>query len=236
MILDSFKLETVVTQLRYVNAFELWDKAGAISRRLSAIWSDLRLVEAKPQQQILRGNGVDIQTGLTQSTVTLSGPKSLEQGKVQQMKETFEIWRDMLSLGSVKRISTRATYSKEFPTMKEANAALFALNLARWPTTKVFDQPETAERNGIEMLYRFEDENSFSLLQLKAEQLKFEVDLDPEWVDEPEIRKKKSRMVIDFDRGLLGAVNAEKFRMDDWIKGFQHVLRRDIEKVIKAES
>lgn len=236
MILDSFKLETVVTQLRYVNAFELWDKAGAISRQLSAIWSDLRLVEVKPQQQILRGNGVDIQTGLTQSTVTLSGSKSLEQGKVQQMKETFEVWRDMLSLGSVKRISTRATYSKEFPTMKEANSALFALNLARWPTTKVFDQPETTERNGIEMLYRFEDENSFSLLQLKAEQLKFEVDLDPEWVDGPEIRKKKSRMVIDFDRGLLGTVNAEKFRMDDWIKGFQHVLRRDIEKVIKAES
>ena len=234
MILDSFKLETVVTQLRYADAFELWDRAGAISRRLITIWPDLKLIEGIPQRQSLRGKGVDIQTGITQSTVTLSGPKSLEQGKIQQLKDTFEVWREVLALDSVKRISTRATYSKEFPTLKEANAELFALNLARWPTSKVFDQPVDTERNGLEILYRFEDQNSFSLLQLKAERLEFNVDLNPEWVDEPEIRKVKSRMVIDFDRGLLGTVSAEKFRMDDWIKGFQHILRRDIEKVIKA--
>ena len=234
MILDSFKLQTVIIQLLYADAFELWDRAGMISRRLSTIWPDLKIVEGQPQQQTLRGKGVNIQTGLKQSTISLSGGKSLEQNKVQKVKETFEVWREALALKIVNRISTLVTYSKEFPTIKEANAELIALNLARWPTSKVFDQPSDSELNGLDIQYRFEDKNSFSLLRLKAEKIQFEVDLDPEWVEESEIRKLKNRIIIDFDRGLLGSVNADNFRMDDWIKGYQHILRRDIEKVTKV--
>ena len=234
MILDSFKLHTVIIQLQYPNAYELWDRAGAIGRRLSTIWSDLELIEGTPQQQGFRARDVHIQTALRQSTITLTGANPLDPQKIQQAKETFEVWRETLILSEIKRISTRATYAKEFPSMKEANAEIFALNLARWPTAKVFDQPIEADLNGLELSYRFEDENSFSFLRVKAEQIKFEAELNPEFVDESRIEKSKHRMIIDFDRGLLGSVSAEKFRMDDWIKGYQHILRRDIEKITKA--
>ncbi len=153
-----------------------------------------------------------------------------------QIKETFEAWRDTLDLNILDRVSTRVTHSKEFVSLKEANADLLALNLARWPNTKVFDQPLESERNGLEIAFRFEDQSSFSVLRLKTEQLKAEPELDPEFFDESTITKTKNRLVIDFDRGLLGSVGGSKFRADEWIKGYQHILRRDIEKVLKGKA
>lgn len=234
MILDSFKLHSAVIQIKYADAYEIWDRAGKIARHLSRIWPGLKLAEGQPHQQVLQGEGVHLQTGITKSTATLSGEKALGQLKVQQINDTFGVWREVLELNELNQVSTRVTYLKEFASLKDANAELFSWNLAQWPTTKVFDQPLESDHNGLEIQYRFEDKNSFSVLKLKAEQLKFEADLDPYYVDDPEIRKIKSRLAVDFDRGLLGSVSAEKFRMDEWIKGYQHILRRDIEKVIKV--
>lgn len=234
MILDSFKLHTAIFQLRYIEAYELWDRAGAISRAMCAIWPDLKLSEGKPQRQILEGNGVHLQTEIAQSTVTLKGDKSLEQHKVKQLIATFDVWRKELALKELKRISTRTIFVKDFSSTKEANAELRSLGLVRWPSSKVFDQPLESDLNGFEIRYRFEDKSSFSFLSFRVEQVKYDVELDPDFFDETEMHRSKYRMIIDFDRGLLGVVDAEKFRVDDWIKGHQHILRRDIEKVTKG--
>lgn len=71
--------------------------------------------------------------------------------------------------------------------MKEANAFIFGLKLAEWPDAKVFDQPQDSELNGLEINYKFEDKASFSALRLRAECVKFEVDLDPQYVNDSEI-------------------------------------------------
>ncbi|MDO9140531.1 MAG: hypothetical protein Q7U38_09420, partial [Methylobacter sp.] len=151
MILDAFKLQTAIIQIQYTEAFELWDRSGAISRRICEIWPGLTLAEANPHQQILIGKNVNIQTNFTRSTVTLSGEKSLAQRKIDQVDKTFKVWREFLDLDELIRVSMRVTYSKEFPSMKEANAELLALNLARWPNTKVFDQPIESDLNGLEI-------------------------------------------------------------------------------------
>lgn len=108
--------------------------------------------------------------------------------------------------------------------------------MAKWPNQKIFDQPMEAELNGLELFYRFEDEASFSTLRIKAQQTKYNVNLEDTIIDEPNIEKTDNQILIIFDRGMLGTVNAEKFRVDAWIKGFQHVLRRDIEKITSAQS
>lgn len=235
MILDSFKTQSAIIQIHYADAFLLWDRAGEIARHISNIWPGIKFSEALPQQQTLTGEGVSIQTSFSKSTITVSGEHALNQLRVKQICDTYDVWRKELELNELSRVSTRVTYSKNFDSLGKANAELLALNLVQWPDTKVFEQPLESERNGLEIQYRFEDDNSFSLLKLKAEQLKYEVNLDPNVFDEPMIRKLINRTIIDFDRGLLSTVNASKFRMDEWIKGYQHILRRDIEKVLKSQ-
>ncbi|MDB5815127.1 MAG: hypothetical protein JWN23_2244 [Rhodocyclales bacterium] len=197
---------------------------------MSDIWPNLSLQGGQPNQQILRGDGIQINTGLAQSTLTLTGIKSLDQHK--NIRGAFEAWRDYLQLNQLLRLSARSTYVKEFASMREANAMLQNLKLGRWPQAKVFEQPMDSELNTIDMTFRFETVESFTTVRVKTDRLTFEADLDADFVDEPKIRKEKNRFVVDFDRGLLGTVDAAKLSIEDWLKGYTHVMRRDLDKVI----
>ncbi len=234
MILDSFKLLNTTFQITYSEAYMLWDRAGEIAERVRSIWPDLKLSEGRPKQQTFEGKDITLQTGLTLSTIILNGENSLDQNKARKIKETFEVWRQSLELHDLQRMSMLTTYAKEFSSMKEANAELIALNIARWPSTKVFDQPLESELNGLEIFFRFEDKDSFSTLKLKCERTIYKVNLDPEYINDSDIESIKNRLLITFDRGMLGTIDAKKFRFDDWVQGYQHVLRRDIEKLIKV--
>jgi hypothetical protein len=234
MILDSYKLSTTIFQIQYKDAVELWDNAGSIARSLITIWPDLKLQAAKPDSQIFQSKEVHIQTTLDKGTLTLNGKNGFDDIRVKKVKETFEIWREKLELTMVERISTRVIYYKEFPTLAAANAAHMSMNLVRLPTGKVFDQPTESDKNTTEVRFRFEDDKSFSFLRLATDGAKYEVEFDPDWVESQDIKKEKFRAIIDFDRGMLGTVDAHKFRVEDWFTGFQHVLRRDLEKVIKV--
>lgn len=234
MILDSFTLHKTIFQFDYADSFLLWDRSGVIAKRLTEIWPNTKVKEGQPHLQVLSGDGAEVHNGFSKSSVTLSGDKQLGTRRIQQVKDTFEVWREMLELKTLTRVSTRAIYVKHFDSIKDANAAIFDLNLAKWPSTKVFDQTQEADLNGLEIAYRFEDKQSFTIVRVKAEQLIYKVELDPYYLEEPELESTKSRMVIDFDRGMLGTINAENFRIDEWVKGFQHLLNRDIEKVLKG--
>lgn len=234
MILDDFKLVSTIIQIEYAEAYLIWDNAGAISKKMCDIWPNLKSSDVQPNQQALSGNGVSIQTGLTKSTLTIAGSHSFDKLNTKRIKGTLDLWFDELELTELIRISMRVLYVKEFDSMLEANQLILGWNLVSWPTTKVFDQPEQSDLNGIDVAYRFEDSNSFSVLRLRAGKLKYEVDLDPALVENAEVRVTKKRTIIDFDRGLLGAVDVDKFRIEEWLKGYQHILRRDIEKVIKV--
>ncbi|BCZ78515.1 hypothetical protein PTKU64_21900 [Paraburkholderia terrae] len=235
MILDQFTLHSVIIQTVYEDAFILWDRAGDIARRMSKIWPGLKLVEGQPNQQTLTAPGVQILTGFRTSTFTMRGPKALDQTRVRQITDSYSLLRDSLELENLQRVSARSVYVKKFQNLKEANNAVAALGLLKWPSERVFDQPTDTDMNGAEILFRFEDKTSFTFLRLKAEELKFEAELDPEFFDEP-IKRSEPRMVIDFDRGLLGTIDARKLRMDDWLKGYSHVLRRDIDKVLRPNT
>lgn len=234
MLLDSFKLHNLVFQVQYENAYALWDGAGAIAQKLSDIWPNLALHEGQPNQQTLTGDGVQIQSGLNTSTVTISNSKALDAHHAQLLMKTFEVWQSELMLTKLKRLSTRIVFEKNFPTIGEANAFFLGREIVKWPTSKVFDQSLDAGQNGIDLQFRFEDEKSFSVLRVRAEKLKMDVNLDPYFFEEAKLSKEKNRSVIDFDRGLLGSVDATTVRVDEWLKGVHHILRRDLEKVIKA--
>jgi hypothetical protein len=234
MILDSLKLDTFVVQLLYETSYMVWDHAGAVATGMCAIWPDLKLVEATPPQQTLKARGIQVQTGIRQSTLTFTNQPSLDSRVMRQVSEAVGLWHKHLTLEQATRVSARASFAREYPSMKEANAALLAMNLARFPDQKVFDQPVDSDLNSIEVLFRFEDKESFSFVRLKAEQVKYELELDFPFEDQ-ELKKTVNRLVIDFDRGVIGKVKMSELRMEDWLKGYQHVLRRDLEKVIGSQ-
>jgi hypothetical protein len=237
MFLDTFRLTSLVCQMQYAPAYVLWDRAGAIAKAITDIWPDVDIVEAQPQRQIFRSERVQIETALKFSTITLWQLDSIDR-KVDQIKQTFDVWKNELALKEVSRISSKATYIKDADSLEKANSELLALGLVPWPSGKVFDQPDHGEKNSFDLTYRFEDEKSFSTLRVRTEQIIFELKLDPAFDPDAALERKKtkSRLVVDFDRGVLGAVSTNTFRVEDWLKGFQHLLRRDVDKVFRESN
>lgn len=231
MTLDDVKPIKLICQLRFGDCFALWDRAGRVASRMARTWPGLKTTEGQPHQQTLRAPGVELQTAFTSATVTLSGEAAGDHSW-PRLKETFQTWRDELELVSAQRVSTRAIYAKRFASVADANAALFDLKLVRRPESKVFDQPQEAEMNSVDVAYRFEDAASFVILRLRTERITYSVELDRDFVDTPDISATKNLLLVDFDRGLLGEVPLTSFNMEDWLKGCKHLLRRDLAKVI----
>lgn len=231
MILDSFRLRRLIFQIQYEEALALWDCAGAIGQRLKRTWPNLRIADVKPELQALRAPGIELQTGLTAATAIISGDVRIDQSATQ-LHDALTTWKEELGLEIVGRVSTRAIYSRNFSSIGEANGRLAAMGLARIPEGKVFDQSTESPLNSVDVRYRFEDEKSFALLRVHTEKMKYRVDLDTEFVNDASIEKELHRLNLDFDRGTLGTVKLATFRVEDWLKGFIHVLRRDLEKVI----
>ena len=235
MILDTFKPAQVVVQIDYAPALELWDSAGRVNRRVQKIWPDAQVVpdQVSPANVTLRSPKAQIDTGVTRSTIALSRLTTIDHVSTQQVVDTFAAWRSELALTKLNRVSTRVIYIREFPALRSANEALLAFGLCRWPKSKVFDQPEESDHNSFDLVYRFEDEASFSFLRVRTEQIKLELKVESDIGTLKEASDIKNRLIIDFDRGLKQSIDAASFRMDEWLKGFVHVLRRDVEKVLK---
>jgi hypothetical protein len=236
MFLDTLKPRSLVFQVQYPHAYEIWDCAGSVSRRLAAVWPSLKISQAEPQRIILKAPGIDLRTEVDTAILTLRGLSTMDARTMQQIREAVDIWKDGLNLRELKRVSMRVQYTKEFPSLQQANAAVFDLGLVRWPSQKVFDQPLDGIKNGVDVTYRFEDQNTFTVLRVRAEGLIYEQETDPEFFDGATIKKEKNRMIVDFDRGTLQPIEAAKFRLEEWLKGYFHVLRRDIDKVLGVES
>jgi hypothetical protein len=234
MILDKFALHSLAIQVVHDPAYQLWDYAGVIARALVEIWPGLTLADGQPNQQSFKAPGVQVQVAVNQTTINIrTNNRPLDQARTRQIVETYDLVRNALQLENLSRLSARATHVRWFDNIQEANAAVRDMGLVRWPEEdRVFDQPVDGEKNGSEVIFRFETDSAFSVVRVRAEELRFEVELDPDFFEELNPEKVRSRAVIDFDRGLLGTVDAKKLRMEDWLKGYMHVLRRDIDKVL----
>src|SRR5690606_3311061 len=117
--------------------------------------------------------------------------------------------------------------------LAEANEFLLGLGLVKWPTSKVFEQDPRSGQNGFECSYRFQDELGFVVLRMKAEDLRFSADLDPDFFEEP-LSSRRCSAVLDFDRGSFGDIDAKAFNPGEWLRGYFHILRRDLPKVVEG--
>jgi hypothetical protein len=232
MLLDAFKLHSVIVQVTYPDAFELWDCAGAIARGASRIWPNLVLEDGKPNEQTMRNDSVALTTGVRVSTIQAISGKGFDQTTTDCIAETFKLWATHLGITTLSRVSCRSKYVKDFPTKAAADAEVISLGMCPIPKERVFNLPEDCQiRPAIEVVWRFDDPTTFTHLRVGSEEIAVEIKAHPEFPD-AYVKKTRSRAYIDFDRGVLGEVKLSDFRIAEWLKGYQHVLRRDIEKVI----
>ncbi len=234
MLLDSLKLKSLHFQVRYDPAFELWDEAGGIARSFAKAWDGLKVDEGQPNRVTLSKSGLKIRTELDNAVISLDLPETLEV-RSKAVADAVGIWRSCLRLEVFKRVSMRVDYVKNFPTPVGAREAIRKLGLVNWPTQKVFGQDEAGEKDGLDCALRFEDASTFTVVRARTESVVMDYEIHPDFSEgTPKIHKELHRIVIDFDRGTVQPMRSSDLSVEEWMKGYFHVLRRDLPKVVSA--
>jgi hypothetical protein len=235
MYLDNLKLRSIAFQVNYPVAYEIWDSAGEIARKLIGIWPGLKLQHGEPNRQFMVGDGVTVRSE-AESAVAIFDAEHIKkisaEARSHQIRDAFAIWRTSLNLSDLNRVSMRVQYYKDYSSTKDVVKAMSELNCCKFPTPKVFDQPLDGERNNVDTSFRWEDDKSFALLRIYAESAIIKRVASPEIPEDADIKREQFRLVVDFDRGFISPIKAKDLRVEEWIKGYFHVLRRDIDKIL----
>ena len=230
MLFDEFKLKQFSVQVNYPDAYSIWDAAGAVATRLSKIWPKVELENATAGEVALKNDTCKVLFGIRMSYVHVTSPKSVEE-HAKSIGETFEVLANKLLVTDFDRIGARAVFVKEYKSAALGIAALRAMRLARRPSKNVFNIDIESESNIETVSYKFENESMGTTVNIAFQSLKLELKTGGEFPD-ADASKDLHRIVIDVDRFTKKPTSTKQFSAVEWLKGYNHLIRRDLPTII----
>jgi len=232
MQISDFYIRQVAFEVRFEPAYRLWDVSGVLFEQMNRIWPNTGDGKIEPSHLQLKSDTVDLNLTLRSCSVRIAKPKSVVQfaDQIAATLETLFLHLDVKSLG---RVGTRTIFAKSYPTAQAAIAATVALGLVRPPPAPIFNHKIGLAEAQARMVWR--DDSMQTQVLVKAESQAFEVSGFDEFKDVP--RKSESHLLIlDIDRGTIGDVERSRFRASDWLHGVQHLLNRDINRLLSPND
>lgn len=227
--IDDFVPFSVTCELRFKNAYLIFDRTGKILEDLREHFTELEISSASPQQ-----------TGFTAEEGTFSlevGACRFTSSKVdgtgevfaKQCKLFFGTVVQQLNVTVFTRIGLRYIARKEFKTDEEAKASLASLALANLGPTKRFNISE----NPIETVFRWEDKDLGVLFRMKAETTIVKVSVPPELrASVPPFDKKIIGITLDVDYYTVASVDREQWEPDEWVRQKLRMVRKEAEAIL----
>lgn len=228
MRLEDFELYQLVFEIRYEDAFEIWDRAGQVHRELCRIWPGIKLTETGPNQQLLRSPEVQLQTGIRTSHVMLFSPSTILK-REEHIVDTYEVWRSALELTELKRVGTRAIYRRRYASEKEAGKAFIMLGLAKSPEQGMFQH--TDPPIGGEVRLQWKSDAVHTMFSAKTQQQTLEVQPLPEFGKAGE-KLSRDDLLLDVDRATGKPMSVSQFDANEWLKSFSRFCLKELPRVL----
>jgi hypothetical protein len=233
MKIIEFTIRQVVFEIRFEEAYEVWDRAGQINREFSELWPKIQLSEAEPNKQILKSDEVQLHTGLRSCNIALLFPKTIAPNPANERRvsETFRVWRNALGFSKLTRVGTRVIMAKSFSSGNDAEQAIMSLGLTKTPKPPIFNHD--TDPAWVDVRLHWQDEATSTQVRVHPEHHETEIK-DP--AGDPAKREKRTTysVVIDMDRATRGSTDTGKFDVVQWLKGVQHLVNRDLTRLIET--
>lgn len=228
MQLSDFHIRQVAFEVKFDPMYRLWDVSGALFQQLSRIWPHTSEGKIDPNHLQLMSDTINVIFGLRTCSIRIARPKSVIQF-ADQIAQSLDALFLVLEIETLRRVGTRTIYAKSYPTPEAAREAAVELGFIRAPSSPIFNHKSGLAEAESRMVWR--DAAMQTQVVMKTEHQSFEVSGFTEFDNVP--RKSESHaLILDVDRGTLADVERSKFRVRDWLQGVQHVLNRDINRLL----
>ena len=230
---DDLSLSKAAFEVRYDNAFLLWDRSGSIWTQIILKQPELRVARAEPSKVVFASRGereLQLTLELGRLGVIAINPDKKLSAFTELVTRFTEITTQTLQVQAYTRVGLRVSFFKEYVDREAAAEALLGTRMIQVPAGQHFGlstpilEPEVSIR-------KEDGKNGFSL-RLKAEAVKFEFEPNfglSEFAKPQSL--EKHRVHLDVDCYLQAPVAPSKFYVSDWVDQTLHVIKRDGRKV-----
>lgn len=224
----DFKMRQIVFEIRYEPAYVLWDRAGAIAKEIKRLFPSVELDEGKPNKQVFSDDLVTIGTGVDSAYIAVKQPKNALEF-AEHIASITDVWITFLELRKLTRVGTRVMYVKEFETSEQCGNALVELGLVRFPAPPFFNHKGSPKQCDLRLYWEEDGFQTQLILKPERHELKVAAGLPDRSVE----RRLESYDVVllDIDRATRGTVDLSKFYVVEWLKGINHLVFRDVDRL-----
>jgi hypothetical protein len=228
--IDDFKPYSITCELRYKNAYLIFDRTGQIIEDMRRFIPEINISSASPQQ-----------TGFTSNEETFNlevGACRLTRGQIDKggenfakhCKAFFDIVTDRLQIEVFTRIGLRYIAKMEFKSESEAKVAITGLQLSNLNPAKRFNISEMSE-----ILLRWEDSEIGAMFRLKAETTTINLTTAPELKQFlPIVEKKIIGLTLDIDYYTVAPVEREQLNFEEWLVQKIRVIKKEAEGILQG--
>ncbi|HTV07747.1 MAG TPA: hypothetical protein VMD97_01725 [Candidatus Aquilonibacter sp.] len=220
-LVDELEIETAVLELRYADAFRIWDVAGALWTEMTVAFPGLALSEVQPNQQVFEAETIQMSVQVGTCRLASRGPSAVRE-VISSANSFCKTVVRHLNVQTFTRAGFRIISAKKFGSASEAMT--FARPSAGAYSSRFLDgSKETGFVHGT----RVETETSGIFAVLKVEDRKISVAIP--WNAAAYVRafkEEKPTVVSDTDFYTIGLVEYESFDAGEWTKQAHRAIRR----------
>ena len=226
---DDFKPFTITCELRYPNAYVIYDRTGSILSELKASFTNINVSAASPQQTAFTSEEGSFHLELAASRFTSGRPDRNAESFTKHCKIYFDVVVEQLEIDVFSRIGLRYILRKEYKSLSDAHGALAGAKLFNFEPTKRFNSSESP----IEVLFRWEDTQIGAFVRLKAETADVKVNIAPELKSEiPDFSNKKFILTLDIDYYTMASVRREQMNLEEWLPQKARTIRKEVDELL----
>jgi hypothetical protein len=214
LFVSDFKMSMAICEVRYENAYLLFDRTGLICNELRTLFTGLTVVTAAPNQTTLQAEEGSFALELTQCRFGSQKPDSQLEMFATHGKRFFDSVLYNLEIKAFSRVGLRSFFRKEYKSLDEAKAAFTSLKLVNVTPTERFGAASQPHEIGL----RWQGSQIGTTFRLTAESGTIDVHLPPELQPEkPDIHKAISGLLLDIDYYTVAPVERSQWDAAAWI-------------------
>jgi len=229
LTIDDFRLFSVTCELRYRNAYLIYDRTGQIIEDVSEFFTDINVAASSPQQTSWTTKQGTLVLELGACRFTSNRAEKNAESFATYCKAFFDAVTHHLQIGIFTRIGLRYILRKEFKSLDDSKAALASLMLPNLEPTKRFNSSDSP----TEILFRWEDSQIGAFVRLKAETIEIKAMPPPELIDSlPKFEKEINGLTLDIDYYTVAPVDREQWDALEWLPQKLRIIRKEVDGIL----
>ena len=224
--LSQFKLRSLSLEVRYDNAFPIWDSCGALWSEIKAKLPSTRMVSVQPNEQTFAlDEGLDAKTQLDKSLLTGWWLEDTERFR-SVADVLFGATISTLNIKEFTRIGLRVVHERTFTT-RELAADFVA---EHHPDVKRSGKLLNIEGRLLDpsISLRWEGDTLGCSARLYSVEQRMESRMPREFPEVAHVDKKRNSVFIDVDYYAHAITPVSKFKASAIVENWFKIIRRDI--------